>query len=157
MTIASFQIRPRSRGASHIASTDPAADPTMVSNHFTHPDDIAACLRALKLSRNVAQTGPFARLIEQEVRPGADKASDEALVQYLRATGATAYHPVGTCRIGTDAAQSVVDPQLRVHGIEGLRVADASVMPTIASTNTNAISIVIGERAADFILNGPMH
>jgi choline dehydrogenase len=153
VTIASFQIRPRSRGTSHISNTDPAADPIMVSNHFTHPDDIAACLQALKLTRKVALTGPIASLIEQEVRPGPDQASDEALVAYLRVTGATAYHPVGTCRIGTDAAQSVVDPQLRVHGIESLRVADASVMPTIASTNTNAISIVIGERAADFILN----
>jgi choline dehydrogenase len=153
VTIASFQIRPRSRGTSHIASAVASADPVMVSNHFTHPDDINACLKALKLSRKVADTGPFSRLIEQEVRPGSDKSSDEALVEYLRATGATAYHPVGTCRIGTDAAQSVVDPQLRVHGIEGLRVADASVMPTIASTNTNAISIVIGERAANFILN----
>ena len=124
----------------------------MISNHFPHPDDIEACLRALKLSRRVAGTGPFARLVEQEVRPGPDKSSDEALVAYLRATGATAYHPVGTCRIGTDAAQSVVDPQLRVNGIEGLSVAEDSVMPTIASTNTNAICIVIGERAADFIL-----
>lgn len=153
VTIASFQIRPRSRGTSHIASTDPSADPRMLSQHFTHPDDIAACLHALKLTRKIASTGPFSKLIEDEVRPGSDKASDEALIDYLRATGATAYHPVGTCRIGTDAMHSVVDPQLRVHGIEGLRVADASVMPTIASTNTNAISIVIGERAADFILN----
>ena len=153
VTIASFQIRPRSRGTSHIANSDPAADPIMVSNHFTHSDDIAACLQALKLTRKVASTGPIANLIEQEVRPGPDQASDEALVAYLRATGATAYHPVGTCRIGTDETQSVVDPQLRVHGITGLRIADASVMPTIASTNTNAISIVIGERAADFILN----
>jgi choline dehydrogenase len=69
----------------------------------------------------------------------------------LRATGATAYHPVGTCRIGADAAHAVVDPQLRVHGIAGLRVADCSVMPTIAATNTNAIGTVIGERVADFI------
>ncbi len=153
VTIASFQIRPRSRGTSHISISDPTADPIMVSNHFTHSDDITACLQALKLTRKVASTGPIANLIEKEMRPGPDQASDEALVAYLRATGATAYHPVGTCRIGTDAAQSVVDPQLRVHGIDGLRVADASVMPTIASTNTNAISIVIGERAADFILN----
>lgn len=151
VTIASFQIRPRSRGHSHIASTDAAADPVMVSNHFTHPDDLEACLLALKLSRRVAGAGPMARLVEEEIRPGPKAASDEALTAYLRATGATAYHPVGTCRIGTDAAQSVVDPQLRVHGIQGLRVADASVMPTIASTNTNAIAIVIGERAADFI------
>lgn len=151
VTIASFQIRPRSRGHSHIANSNPSADPVMVSNHFTHPSDLDACLLALKLSRQVAATGPLSRLIVDEIRPGKKALSDEALTQYLRATGATAYHPVGTCRIGTDAAQSVVDPQLRVHGIAGLRVADASVMPTIASTNTNAIAIVIGERAADFI------
>ena len=154
VTIASFQIRPRSRGHSHIGSRDPAANPVLVSNHFTHPDDLSACLQALKLSRKTAETGPLSKLIRREVRPGPERASDEALVEYLRATGATAYHPVGTCRIGTDAAQSVVDPQLRVHGIRGLRVADGSVMPSIASTNTNAICIAIGERAADFILNG---
>ena len=154
VTIASFQIRPRSRGHSHIKSRDAAANPTLVSNHFTHPEDLSACLQALKLSRKTAETGPLSRLIRREVRPGPERASDEALVDYLRATGATAYHPVGTCRMGTDAAQSVVDPQLRVHGIRGLRVADGSVMPTIASTNTNAICIAIGERAADFILNG---
>ena len=153
VTIASFQIRPRSRGHSHISSRDPTADPVMVSNHFTHPDDLSACLKALKLSRKVAETGPLSKLVIREVRPGPEKASDEALVDYLRATGATAYHPVGTCRIGIDASHSVVDPELRVHGIRGLRVADGSVMPTIASTNTNAICIAIGERAADFILS----
>ena len=152
VTIASFQIRPRSRGTSHIANADPRADPVMFSRHFTHTDDIAACLRALKLSRQIAATGPMARLIEEEVRPGSTAASDEALIAYLRATGATAYHPVGTCRIGSDADQSVVDPRLSVHGIQGLRVADASVMPSIASTNTNAICVVIGERAASFML-----
>ncbi len=152
VTIASFQIRPRSRGHTHIGSRDPAANPVMTSNHFTHPDDLSACLQALKLSRQVAQSGPLARLLVREVRPGSEKNSDEALVDYLRATGATAYHPVGTCRMGMDATHSVVDPELRVHGLRGLRVADASVMPSIASTNTNAICIVIGERAADFIL-----
>ena len=95
----------------------------------------------------------MSKLVEQEMRPGPAANSDEALVNYLRATGATAYHPVGTCRMGSDATQSVVDPQLRVHGLQGLRVADASVMPTIASTNTHAICVVIGERAADLILN----
>lgn len=152
ITIASFQIRPRSRGTSHVQSRDPSADPVMHSRHFTHPDDLAACVAALKLSRRIAQTGPMASLLEDEVRPGPKAASDEQLVDYLRETGATAYHPLGTCRMGSDAAQSVVDTQLRVHGIRGLRVADASVMPTIASTNTNAIAIVIGERCADFML-----
>ncbi|PIF74807.1 choline dehydrogenase [Variovorax sp. 54] len=152
ITLASFQICPHSRGASHIRSADPAADPKLVARHFTDARDVQACLHALKLSRRIAETGPMARLIRSEVRPGPQAGSDEALIAHIRATGATAYHPVGTCRIGTDAAQSVVDPALQVHGVRGLRVADASVMPTIASTNTNAISIVIGERAAAFAL-----
>lgn len=152
ITVASFQIRPRSRGSCHITSADPVADPVLVSNHFTHPDDIDACLKALRMSRNIASAGPLARVIEGEERPGPKAASDEALIDYLRATGATAYHPVGTCRIGTDAAQSVVDTRLRVHGIQGLRVADGSVMPSIAATNTNAVIIAIGERAAAFAL-----
>lgn len=112
---------------------------------------MATSLKVLKMARRVAEAGPIAKLLEGEARPGAQATSDEALLEHIRATGATAYHPVGTCRIGTDQAQSVVDPHLRVHGIAGLRVADASVMPTIASTNTNAVCIVIGERAADFI------
>lgn len=152
ITLASFQICPKSRGSVHIANTDPTADPRLLSNHFTHPDDIHACLSALKLLRKAASTGPLSQVIEREVRPGPGSESDEALLAYVRASGATAYHPVGTCRIGTDAAQSVVDPQLRVHGIHGLRIADTSVMPNIATTNTNAVAIVIGERAADFIL-----
>ncbi len=151
VTIASFQIRPHSRGSSHITGRDPMADPRMLSNHFTDARDVNACLAALKMSRRVAEAGPMAKWIIDEVRPGPSCASDEALVDYLRATGATAWHPVGTCRIGSDAEHSVVDPQLRVHGLQGLRIADGSAMPTIASTNTNAICIVMGERVADFI------
>lgn len=151
ITLASFQIRPHSRGSCHITGADPAADPRLISNHFADERDVQACLTALKMSRRAAQAAPLARWIEEEVRPGPATASDEALVEYLRATGATAYHPVGSCRIGGDAAHSVVDPQLRVHGLQGLRVADGSVVPSIASTNTNAICIVIGERVADFI------
>ncbi len=150
-TLASFQIRPHSRGSCHIASSDPAADPRLVSNHFSDPRDVETCLRALRMSRRLAASAPLARWIVDEMRPGAAAGSDEALLAYIRARGATAYHPVGTCRMGTDSAQSVVDPKLRVHGLQGLRVADGSVMPTIASTNTNAICIVIGERVADFI------
>ncbi len=151
VTIASCQIRPRSRGHSHITSRDPQANPQLFSNHFSHPDDLDTCLQALKLSRRIAGAGPMASLIEEEVRPGPAAASDEALIHYLRATCTLAYDPVGTCRMGTDPAQSVVDPCLRVHGMIGLRVADASVMPSIASTNPNAICVVIGERAAEFI------
>lgn len=154
ITLASFQICPFSRGTSHVTDRNPASDPRMVSNHFSDPRDLEACLQAIKLSEKIATTGPMASLIKRRVRPTPESASDEALVDYMRATGATAYHPVGTCRMGTDAAQSVVDPTLRVHGLQGLRIADGSVMPTIASTNTNAICTVIGERAAHFILTG---
>ncbi|MBL0151413.1 MAG: choline dehydrogenase, partial [Ideonella sp.] len=116
--------------------------------------DVQACITAFGMNRKIAATGPLSRLVEREIRPGPQAASDEAVVDYIRATGATAYHPVGACRVGTDAALGRgVDPQLRVHGIRGLRVADTSVMPSIASTNTNCIAIVIGERAAAFVLN----
>lgn len=153
ITMACFQIRPRSRGSCHIRSAVPQENPQLLSRHFTHPDDMEYALAALKKLRHIAQTGPMAKLLLEEVKPGAAQQSDESLVAHIRATGATAYHPLGSCRIGTDAQQSVVDPELRVHGIQGLRVADASVMPSIASTNTNAICIAIGERAAHFILN----
>jgi len=153
VTLASFQICPYSRGSSHITSKEPEADPKMIANHFTDDRDLAACLHALKLSIKIAETGPMAKIVKHRVRPEARLNTDGDLIDYMRATGATAYHPVGTCRIGTDAHQSVVDPELKVHGIQGLRIADGSVMPTIAATNTNAICTVIGERAASFILN----
>lgn len=152
VTIASFQIRPYSRGSCHIRDANPAGDPTLIARHFDDSRDVDACLQALKMARQIAASQPLAGLLDSEFRPGPGAQDDEALIDYLRATGATAYHPVGTCRIGTDARQSVVDPQLRVHGIAGLRVADGSVMPTIAATNTNAICIVIGERVANWML-----
>ena len=152
VTLGAFQICPKSRGSSHIANSDPMANPVMLSQHLTHPDDLQACLTGLQHLRRTVNTPAMQAVLQEETKPGSQHGSDESLVAHIRATGATAYHPVGTCRIGTDAAQSVVDTQLRVHGIQGLRIADASVMPSIASTNTNAICIAIGERAAHFIL-----
>jgi choline dehydrogenase len=152
VTLASFQISPYSRGSTHIKDALPNSDPRMISNHFTDDRDLEACLHALKLSTKIAETGPMADIVKRRIRPGNEANSDGALIEYMRATGATAYHPVGTCRIGEDASNSVVDAQLKVHGLQGLRVADGSVMPTIAATNTNAICTVIGERAAHFIL-----
>lgn len=153
ITLGAFQISPRSRGSTHITSRDPLADPRMLARHFSHPDDMNTCLQALKSLRRTAATAAMGSVLEEELRPGTKGASDEALIAHIRATGATAYHPLGSCRMGTDAAQSVVDPQLRVHGIQGLRIADASIMPSIAATNTNAICIAIGERASHFVLN----
>ena len=94
---------------------------------------------------------PLARYIVKEHRPGRPDMDDEALLQYARDTGQTAWHTVGTCRMGSDAG-AVVDTRLRVQGVEGLRVIDASIMPTIVSSNTNAAAIMIGERGADFVL-----
>jgi choline dehydrogenase len=96
------------------------------------------------------QTEPFAACYESEHRPGADIESDEALMDYVRSSANTVYHPVGTCKMGDDP-MAVVDARLRVHGIAGLRVADASIMPKIPSGNTNAPTIMIGEKAADMI------
>ena len=152
VTLGSFQISPKSRGSSHIANSDPTANPVMLSQHLTHADDLQACLTGVKYLRQMVNTPAMQAVLLEETKPGSQHGSDESLIAHIRATGATAYHPVGTCRIGTDAAQSVVDTQLRVHGLQGLRIADASVMPSIASTNTNAICIAIGERAAHFIL-----
>jgi choline dehydrogenase len=107
-------------------------------------------LGGLKLTRKLASTRAFAQYIAEEYKPGSGVQSEERMLDYIRDHATTGFHPVGTCRIGTDA-QAVVDPQLRVRGVQGLRVADASVMPTLVSGNTNAATIMIAEKAADLI------
>ena len=136
-----------------LASADPAAAPLIDPNLLREPEDILPLIRALKIARAAFATPAFARYHGTEVAPGPEVTSDEALDAYIRQTGYTVHHPVGTCRMGAASdATSVVDPQLRVIGIEGLRVADASVMPSVIGGNTNAPSVMIGERAADFVL-----
>src|SRR5690606_17760156 len=119
-----------------------------------HPDDIKPLIRALRIARAAFATEPFARYNGVEVAPGPEVESEEQFDRYVRETGYTVHHPVGTCRMGSDEG-AVVDPQLRLTGVEGLRVADASVMPSIIGGNTNAPCVMIGERAADFILGKP--
>ncbi|HSN21503.1 MAG TPA: GMC oxidoreductase, partial [Usitatibacter sp.] len=150
-SIGGFQLHPRSRGSIHAASPDPHAFPRIEPRYFTDERDRATALALLRLVRRIAAQPPLAGLIVRETRPGPEVASDEALMDYARGCGQTAWHTVGTCRMGS-ARDSVVDARLRVHGVAKLRVADASVMPTIPSSNTNAASIMIGERAADFVL-----
>jgi choline dehydrogenase len=104
--------------------------------------------------RDLFATEPFAHYVGREVRPGPEAVSDADILAYLRSTTATAFHPVGTCRMGV-GEDAVVDPELRVRGIDGLRVADASIMPTIIGGNTNAPAIMIGEKAADLVLGRP--
>jgi choline dehydrogenase len=150
-SIGGFQLHPRSRGSIHIASADPRAFPKIEPRYFTDGHDRATGLALLQLIRRIASQPAIASLIVRETRPGPDVRDDAALLDYARGCGQTAWHTVGTCRMGA-ASDSVVDERLRVHGVARLRVADASVMPTIPSSNTNAPSIMIGERAADLVL-----
>jgi choline dehydrogenase-like flavoprotein len=152
--ISPVALYPKSRGTVRLASADPAAAPLIDPHLLEHPDDIKPLIRALRIARQAFATDAFAQYEGTEVAPGPDVTTDEALDAYIRETGYTVHHPVGTCRMGSDA-EAVVDPQLRFRGIEGLTIADASVMPSIIGGNTNAPCVMIGERAADFILGKP--
>ena len=149
-TIAYYLLRPTSRGSVRIKSADPLAAPAMLFNYLATDHDRAGMLAGALMTRKLAQTRALAPYILHEYIPGPAVASDDEIVAAVRASGNTGYHPVGTCRMGRDA-QAVVDPRLRVHGIGGLRVVDASVMPTLVSGNTNAATIMIAEKGADMI------
>ena len=146
-----FALRPKSRGTVHARTADPDAHPAIRANYFAEEEDLETTIAGFRLMRNIAVQSKMHTLIAREVRPGNKTDTREGIADYIRETGQTCWHPVGTCKMGNDP-MAVVDEQLRVHGIEGLRVADASVMPHLVSSNTNAPSIMIGERCADFIL-----
>jgi choline dehydrogenase len=149
--IGTFALRPESRGSIHIRSADPDEPPAIEANYLTDARDRKTSIAALRLARRIAAQPSLAKLIVREVRPGPEVQSDEALLNHIARLGATSYHPIGTCKMGSDS-MAVVDHELRVRGIRGLRVADASIMPTMVSSNTNAPSFLIGERCADFVL-----
>ncbi len=151
ITASVCQLRPESRGRVTPRSGDPKAAPEIFMNFLDTETDCRVIVAGMRLSRKLAATAALKRFIVEEVRPGPATVSDEALLDHARATATTIYHPVGTAKMGTDD-KAVVDPRLRVHGIAGLRVADASIMPTLVSGNTNAPTIMIGEKAADMIL-----
>jgi choline dehydrogenase len=144
--------RPTSRGHVEIRSADPLAPPSIHPNYLSTDKDVAEALGGIRLLRRLAAARPLADVIETEMVPGAAKQTDEELLQDFRARSGTVYHPTCTCRIGNDPATSVVDPRLRVHGLDGLRVIDASVFPTVTSGNTNAPSIMVGEKGAAMLL-----
>ncbi len=154
LTLAPCQLRPESRGAVRIASADPARHPAITANYLADALDQEVVVAALRWARRIAAQPALAAVIAHEMNPGPKVATDEALLAFARATGTTIYHPVGTCRMGSDPA-AVLDPELRVAGVEGLRVVDASVMPRLVSGNTNAPVIMIAERAADLIRGRP--
>jgi len=149
-TVSVCQLRPESRGSIRIASADPFAHPEIQPNYLATPGDRETMLAGMKLAREVIAQPAVAPLVRREVLPGPDVADDAALVDYIRDTGYTIFHPAGTCRMGADP-RAVVDERLRVRGIGGLRVADASVMPTVISGNTNAACIMIGEKCAHML------
>ena len=143
-------LHPKSRGRVTLRSPDPAAKPRIEFNCLSHPDDLVTLQRGLRAARHIYSTQPQADLIESEVAPGADVTSDSGLEAYIRATAGVTQHPVGTCSMAPGAGQ-VVDPELRVRGIDGLRVVDASIMPTVPGGNTYGAVLMIAERAADLI------
>jgi choline dehydrogenase len=149
-TVSVCQLRPTSRGDHTIRSADARVAPAARFNYLSTDDDKKTMVAGFRLARRITGTAAMGPYVTDEYRPGFDVQSDDEVLAFLRRHATTIFHPVGTCRMGADAA-SVVDPRLRVRGVEGLRVVDASVMPLLLSGNTNAGSIVIGEKAADMM------
>ena len=147
-------LYPRSRGRVTLASPDPFVAPLIDPNLLSAPEDLPPLIRGIRLARSIFASTAFARYRAQETAPGSDAVSDADLAAYVRAQAYTVHHPVSTCRMGTDAA-AVVDPTLRVIGLDNLRVADASVFPSIIGGNTNAAVVMIAEKAGDLILGRP--
>jgi choline dehydrogenase len=154
LTVGAALIRPVSRGSVRLRSSDPADHPRILNNALTDDQDVEALLRAVEFIRDLASRRPFADLLGEELNPGAGLQTRADLTRWLRATCEHEYHPSCTCRIGTPE-NGVVDPELRVHGVERLRVVDASVMPFVTSGNTHAPTLMIAEKAAAMILAGP--
>ncbi len=151
VTCYAHPMRPESRGRIHITSADPHRPPAINFNFLSSPIDAELTVRAVRIARSVMTAPALADMQVTEIAPGPSQTTDDAILDWVRRAAETTYHPVGTCKMGSDP-QAVVDAQLCVHGIEGLRVADASIMPTLTSGNTNAPSIMIGEKAADMLL-----
>lgn len=152
-TVACWQQRPESVGYIRAKSNNPFEYPEIQANFLAEEKDRQILLSAMRLSRQIMNSKPFSPYVAEETWPGISRQSDEELLQHARETGNTAYHPMGTCRMGpAEQTNTVVDDQLRVHGIEGLRVADASIMPMMPTANLNAGTLMIGEKASDMIL-----
>jgi choline dehydrogenase len=148
---AAILLRPNSRGALTLNPADPGGAPIMNFNYLADEEDVATLLRGIRWARKIAAVGPFGEAVVSERGPGEAATTDADLLAYVRRNAQSVMHPVGTCKMGV-GPDAVVDPRLRVHGVPGLRVVDASIMPYVVSGNTNAPTIMIGEKAAEMIL-----
>ncbi|MCY3767758.1 MAG: choline dehydrogenase [Gammaproteobacteria bacterium] len=147
------QLRPSSRGSIHIKSPDALEHPSIQPNYLSTEEDCRVVVDAMKVSRQIASMPALKNYILSEFDPGPEVRSDEELLEHARNTATTIYHPSGTCKMGRKSdKQAVVNPELQVHNVAGLRVADSSIMPSITSGNTNAPTIMIGEKCADMVL-----
>ncbi|MEB2846552.1 GMC family oxidoreductase [Endobacterium cereale] len=154
VTINSLLLRPKARGSVTLTSSDPFADPIVDTQIFAHPDDLRLTMAGFRFARTVLDASPMRELIGREIFPGTDIDSDEAVAAHCKRTVKTGYHPVGTCKMGHDGdPDAVLDTRLRVRGSRGLRVIDASLMPTIVSGNTNAAVLAAAGKAAELILS----
>ena len=151
MTCYAHPMRPESKGHIHITSADPRKPPAINFNFLSAAIDAELTVRAVRIAQSIMHAPAMAPLNISEIAPGAGRKTDEEIIAWVKESAETTYHPVGTCKMGHDP-MAVVDDRLRVHGIAGLRVADASIMPTLTSGNTNAPSIMIGEKAAAMVL-----
>jgi choline dehydrogenase len=149
-SIGSVLLRPLSRGCIELNSTDPLAAPHIQPNTFSQPDDLKPLIAGVKFSRQLVQTQAFDPYRGEEVWPGAGRNSDEAIGDHICENFQTTYHPVGTCKMGQHG-MAVVDASLRVHGLDGLRVVDASIMPTIPGGHIEMPTVMIAEKAADLL------
>jgi len=150
-TILAEHIRPESKGFVKLRSSNPFDHPKMQFNFFKSEEDQRAAVAGLKYSRLISQTEPMKNYVKEEINPGLECQTDEDFIEHCKKSGGSLLHPVGTCQMGV-GSEAVVDPALKVHGIENLRVVDASIMPKIVSGNTNAATIMIGEKGSDLIL-----
>ena len=148
---------PRSRGRVQLKSSDPSEPPIIEPNYLSHKDDVRDLLEGVKVLRKIAQTDSFSDVIGEEFRPGPDCQSDKQMIQHIKDTVWTVFHPSSTCRMGPDPNKDVVDSHLKVYGIESLRVADASIFPKLVCGNINAATIMVGEKASDLILQDQVH
>jgi choline dehydrogenase len=144
-------LKPESRGTVQIRSADPLEPPAIRPNYLATRKDCDVLVAGMKIAQRLVDAAPLQRYVARKHEPAKAFASDDEWLQYLRERGGISFHPVGTCRMGHDD-RAVVDERLRVHGIDGLRVIDASIMPTLVSGNTKAPVIMIGEKGADMIL-----